>query len=347
VADRKIGVGVIGLGVGELHARAFAAHPACRVTALCDRNGAKLHDVAKSFAGAKRYEHAAELIAAPDVEIVAVASNDDDHAAQIVASLREGKHVFSEKPLCLTSEQLANIKGAWRAASVRLSTNTLLRRSPRFRWLKGAIDSGELGTVFCVEADYVYGRFHKLTSGWRGQIPDYSVMLGGGIHVVDLVLWLTGQRPVEAVAYRSDLGSRGTAFGGADLVVALLRFESGLVAKIGANFASHYAHFHRLFVYGTQGTFENVPAAISPAALLWKGRDGGPPPQRVETPYPAVEKGALIPAFVDAVIGRGEPDIVEDEVFACVETCLAIDRAAAERRPVRLDHEAPQSVRTS
>ena len=347
VAERKLGVGVIGLGVGAQHARAFAAHPSCQLTALCDRNGAKLDDVASRFAGVGRYADAAELIADPNVEIVAVASNDDDHAEQIVAALRAGKHVFSEKPLCLTKEQLASIKRAWRAAGqVRLSTNTLLRRSPRFQWLKAALDAGKLGTVFCIEADYIYGRFHKLTGGWRGQIPGYSVMLGGGIHVVDLVLWLSGQRPVEVVAYSSDLGSRGSAFQGVDLVMALLRFESGLVAKIGANFASHYAHFHRFFVYGTDGPFENVPAAAGPGALLWQGRDG-PPPQRIDKAYPAVEKGALIPAFVDAVLGRGQPDIVEEEVFACVETCLAIDRSAAESRPVRVDEGAAAMVSTS
>ena len=142
-----------------------------------------------------------------------------------------------------------------------------------------------------------------------------------------------GHHPVEVVAYGSSLGSRGSAFRGVDLVVALLRFDSGLVAKIGANFASHYPHFHRFFVYGTEGTFENVPAAIGPDALFWRGRDGGAPPQRIDAAYPAVDKGALIPAFVDAVLGRGEPDIVEEEVFACVETCLAIERSAAERRP--------------
>jgi predicted dehydrogenase len=164
-------------------------------------------------------------------------------------------------------------------------------------------------------------------------------MLGGGIHVVDLALWLTGQRPIEVVAYRSDLGSRGSAFSGADLVVALLRFQSGLIVKIGANFASRYPHFHRFLVYGTEGTFENVPAPVSADAFLWSGRDDGLPPTRIDAAYPAVEKGALIPAFIDAVLGRGEPDVVEDDVFACVETCLAIDESAIQGRVVRIAHE--------
>jgi predicted dehydrogenase len=336
----ELGIGVIGLGVGEQHARTFAAHPDCRLVALCDMNAAKLDEVSQRLPPAKHYSRAEELIDDPDVQIVSIASNDDDHCDQIVRALRLGKHVFAEKPLCLRHDQLLAIVQAWRGArGARLSTNTLLRRSPRFQWLKRTIDEGKLGTVYCIEGDYVYGRFHKLTSGWRGQIPGYSVMLGGGIHVVDLMLWLSGQRPVEVFAYGSSLGSAGTTFRGTDLVLALLKFDSGLVVKIGANFASRYAHFHRFMVYGTKGTFENLPAEISPSARLWEGRDGGPPPSLVDEPYPAVAKGELIPSFVAAVQGRGEPDVPEHQVFASVATCLAIERSAMEGRPVRIDYE--------
>lgn len=336
----KLGVGVIGLGVGEQHARAFAAHPDCQVVALCDRDPAKLHEVSQSLPRAKNYVRADDLIDDSDVRVVSIASNDDDHGPQVLRALRLGKHVFAEKPLCPSRDQLREIVHAWRQArGARLSTNTLLRRSPRFRWLKDEIRAGRLGTVYCIEGEYVYGRLGKLSSGWRGQIPGYSVMLGGGIHMVDLMLWLSNEYPVEVVAYGSGLGSEGTGFHGTDLVLALLRFESGLIAKIGANFASVYPHYHRLIVYGTSATFENLPAAVSPSALLWEGRDGGPPPCSIDCPYPAVGKGDLIPAFVDAVLGRGAPDVVEEEVFACVATCLAIDQAVADGRPIRIDYE--------
>lgn len=334
-----LGVGVIGLGVGEQHARAFAAHPQCRIAALCDRNGARLEAAARNHPAAKRYSKAEELIDDPDVQIVSVASNDDDHGGQIIRALRNGKHVFAEKPLCLDEERLREIVEAWhRARRLRLSTNTLLRLSPRFRWLKDAIGAGRLGTVYCIEGDYVYGRLQKLTAGWRGRIPGYSVMLGGGIHMVDLMLWISGERPVEAVAYGSGLGSAGTGFQGIDLVLALLRFRSGLIAKIGANFASVHPHFHRFTVYGTSATFENLPAGVSLSARLWEGADGGSPPVAVDEAYPGVGKGDLIPAFVDAVLGRGVPEVPEEDVFATVAICLAIDRAVAEGRPVTIDY---------
>jgi predicted dehydrogenase len=339
-AAAPLGVGVIGLGVGEQHALAFASHPECRIAALCDVEAARLGELGARYPRAQRYSCAEDLITDPAVDIVAVASNDDHHAAQIVHALRSGKHVFAEKPLCLERKELQAIVAAWRAGGAkRLTTNTLLRRSPRFRWLKDAITSGRLGTVYCIEGDYIYGRLPKLTSGWRGAIPDYSVMLGGGIHLVDLAMWLSNSRPKRVMAYGSSLGSSHTSFRGVDLVLALLRFDNGLIAQIGANFASVYPHFHRLVVHGTEATFENLPAAVSPAARLWHARDGGPPPEEVHAAYPAVGKGALIPAFVDAVLGHGDPDVREDDAFACVAACLAVQESLAKGREVEVVYE--------
>lgn len=100
----------------------------------------------------------------------------------------------------------------------------------------------------------------------------------------------------------SDRGSRGSGFTGNDLVMALLRFDSGLVAKVGANFASVHPHYHHVAVYGTDATFENTPSGD---ARLWTSRDLQQPPEPVTAPYPGVGKGDLIPAFVDAVLGHG------------------------------------------
>lgn len=342
------GVGVIGLGVGERHARAYASDPRCRLAAICDRDPARLAAVGAAFPAARCHARAEDLIDDPDVAVVSVASNDDDHFAQIARALAARKHVFAEKPLCTTQAELARLAELLRKAGVRLTTNTLLRRSPRFAWLKAAVDAGEFGRVYSIEADYVYGRLHKLTDGWRGRIPGYSVMLGGGIHVVDLAIWIAGERPVEAFAYGSGLASRGTTFDGIDQAAALLRFESGLIARVGANFAAVHPHFHRFLVYGTRATFENPPASPGAPARLWTSRDAGVPPRAVDAAYPGLEKSALIGGFLDAVAGRGEPDIAEDACFATLAACLAIDESIRTGRPARIAYPltaAPETTR--
>lgn len=335
-----VGVGVVGLGVGERHARAYAADPRCRLVALCDRDEARLATVGAEFPAARRYVRAEDLIDDPAVGAVSVASNDDDHFAQIERALDAGKHVFAEKPLCLSRAELERLHTAWRRADVRLTTNTLLRRSPRFAWLKAAISAGEFGAVYAIEADYVYGRLHKLTDGWRGRIPNYSVVLGGAIHVVDLVLWIAGERPIEAFAYGSGLASRGTAFDGIDQAVALLRFQSGLIARVGANFAAVHPHHHRFVVYGTRATFDNAPGAPDAPGQLWRSREAAAP-TAVTAAYPGLDKAVLIGGFLGAVAQGGALDIPETDCFATVAACLAIDESIRTGRPVPISYPEP------
>ncbi|MBK8066799.1 MAG: bi-domain-containing oxidoreductase [Rhodanobacteraceae bacterium] len=55
---------------------------------------------------------AAAVIAAEDNDAVVIATRHNDHAAQVIAALRAGKHVFVEKPLCLTLAELEQIQAA-------------------------------------------------------------------------------------------------------------------------------------------------------------------------------------------------------------------------------------------
>src|SRR5207244_3826116 len=108
-----------------------------------------------------------------------------------------------------------------------------------------------------LEGDYNYGRLHKIVDGWRGKLPYYSVVHGGAIHLIDLLLWLTGERIVEVTARGNQIASRGSSFRNHDFVVALARLENGSLAKISANFGCIHPHFHAVNVYGTRATFQN------------------------------------------------------------------------------------------
>lgn len=332
MTSRSLGVGVIGLGVGEQHAAAFDRHPDCRLVALCDLDEARLHSVAARYPGVRCHVRAEDLISDQDVAIVAVASYDHDHARHIISALEAGRHVFSEKPMCVSESEAGVIREALASRpGLRLSSNTILRMSPRFRALRQEIAAGRMGRVYYAEADYNYGRLHKLTEGWRGRNPDYSVMLGGGIHMIDLLLWLVGVEVVEVSGYGNALASRtaGSSFQGHDLAVGLLHFADGTIGKVAANFGCVYPHFHRLSVYGTEATFENA----LPNALRYTSRDPGQAPEQVAGGYPGIGKGDLIPSFVDALLGRGQPIVSEKDVFSALSVCFAIDRAIASGRP--------------
>ena len=167
----ELRAGIIGLGVGEQHIAGYEAHPGCVVTALCDFDPAKEEMARAKYPDKRFYRRDTDLLDDPDIDVVSIASFDDYHHAQLVRALNNRKHVFVEKPLCQFEEQLRDIRlGLINNPDLLISSNLILRQSPRFLWLKEQIDQGHMGRIYYMEGDYNYGRLHKIIGGWRGKL---------------------------------------------------------------------------------------------------------------------------------------------------------------------------------
>ncbi len=331
----KLKVGIIGLGVGERHIAGYREHPDCQVAALCDFDEGKRSEVAAKYPGVPMKASAEEVLDDPTIDAVSIATYDNYHSEQAARAIRNGKHVFVEKPVCLTEEEARRLRELLNEhPGLVLSSNLVLRMSPRFKTLKGMIESGDLGDLFYVEADYNYGRLHKLTEGWRGKLDFYSVVHGGAVHMVDLLLWLTGDSITEVQAFANAICSRGTRFRFNDMVVSTVRFAGGVVGKISANFGCVMPHCHGLAVYGNRGTFINA----LDGARLYASRDPAQPPTEIRTGYPGVGKGDLIRSFVDAIIHGTRPVVTADDAFRAMSVCFAIERAAQRSGAVEVNY---------
>ncbi len=242
-----IRAGVIGLGVGQRHAEAYSRHPEVELRSLCDLDSEKLKTAQELFPQATLTTNAMTLLRDPQLDVISIASYDDAHFEQIILALDNDKHVFVEKPVCLFAHEAAAIRAKLREKpALRFSSNLLLRNSPRFQWLRQQLKDGLFGTPFYLEGAYDYGRIEKLTQGWRGRLPFYSIVLGGGVHLLDLFQWLSGDKVAEVMAYGNHKVTQGSAFRYPDLVAALLKFESGMVGRLTCNFGGVCPHFHEL-----------------------------------------------------------------------------------------------------
>ena len=217
---------------------------------------------------------------------------------------------------------------------LKLGSNLVLRTAPAYRWLRDSLLQGALGTLYAFDGDYLYGRVHKITHGWRASSEAYSVMLGGAIHLVDLLLWLTGERPLRASASGNRISTAGSAFSQDDFCAATLEFPSGLVARISANFGCVHRHQHVVRAFGTRATFLYDDAG----ARLHASRDPATPARALDMPALPPGKGALIPAFIDAIEGAPGYDAVTQSFFDGISVCLAIDEAARQGTKRTIDY---------
>lgn len=318
-------VGVIGLGIGMLHARTAASHQDACLAMLCDFAQDKREQAEAEFPGVPCVADVQELLEA-DLDVISIASHDDAHFSQALQSLERGRHVFIEKPLCLHESETRELASTLRSKpGLHLSSNLVLRTCPRFTLVKQEIDAARFGTVYHLEADYLWGRLHKLTAGWRADMDFYSIIHGAAIHMVDLVMWLTGQRPVSVMALGSNFATRGTAQRHNDFTVLLLRFTNGLTAKVSAHAGGTHPHFHRLAVYGTNKTF----AGEMPGAYWLDSSDPAVPPRADNAAYPGRdERGKVLSSFLSALTTAGvSPLVNEAEAFAAMCVCHAAEAA--------------------
>lgn len=341
--NRPLGVAVVGLGIGEQHARMYATLPSCKVKLLIDLDGARAENLAAEFQGSDAASDFDDALSRDDIDVISIASYDEAHFDQVMRALSAGKHVFVEKPLCRTADELAQIRSALDAnASLHLASNMVLRGADLYRWLREEISTGAFGEIYAFDGDYLYGRLHKITEGWRHETDDYSVMLGGGIHMIDLMLWLTGQRPESVQAVGNRICTRDTAFKYDDFTAATMTFRSGMVGRITANFGCVHRHQHVVRVFGTRKTFVLDDAG----PRLMTARDPAKPGFSVAPVEPInlaakpAHKGVLIPAFIEGIVLNKRPDTVDlSASFDAIAIAAACDRAVESSSPVQLTYQ--------
>ncbi len=329
-------VGVVGLGVGRAHALAYLAHGACRLRWLCDRELERARGLARELGQGRATARWRDILEDEEVDIISIASFDQDHGRQVEAALAAGKHVFVEKPLCRSRARLRRICGLWRAAGgrLKLASNLVLRAAPLYAWLREQVAGGRMGELYSLEGEYLYGRLEKLTGGWRGEDRSYSVLLGGGIHMLDLMLWISGRRPRRVWALGNGICSRNSGFRGCDFVTATLEFDSGMLGRLTANFGCVQPHQHLLRLYGTGGSF----VYDDRGPRLFSSRDPALGPSFVDLPALVADKGALVPGFVAEVLaGRERPEETQ-QLFDLIAVLLACDQALAEGGPREVEY---------
>ncbi len=247
---------VIGLGVGEQHARYYDSHEGCELSALCDLDIEKAKEIAGGYGDLITTDNWKDICSDKNIDIVSLASFDHHHAEQLLYAIKQQKHIFVEKPLCITREELSDIYSAWCGSSnLHIVSNLPLRTAPLFRWLKSEIESGAFGEIYAIDGEYLYGRIDKITKGWRKDIDDYSVIEGGGIHMLDLMLYLTGQYPNKVSSLGNKIVTRGSEFRYDDYAASSFQFESGMIARLSSNFGCVHPHQHILKIFGTKATF--------------------------------------------------------------------------------------------
>jgi predicted dehydrogenase len=252
----KLGIGIIGAGIGRHHALGYARCREAKILAVCDPDLARAEKLAAEFSIPHIFSDYREMLKLDALNAVSICTPNYLHAPMTVAAFQAGKHVICEKPLALNLKQ----GKAMVAAGKKAGKIFMLAFNNRFRGdaqkLKGMIEVGELGEIYYAKTGWlrragIPGRgsswFTTKEKSGGGALVDL------GVHMLDLALWLMDNprvTKIKAASYAA-FGPRGLGFSGyskpeqdgkfdvEDLACAFLQLANGATLALEAGWAGH------------------------------------------------------------------------------------------------------------
>lgn len=169
--------------------------------------------------------HYKKLLADPKIDLIAISTQHSSHARFVVEALKAGKHVYCEKPLCLTLEELSQIKEAYKNAEGELFCGLNRRHAPLIQQIKKELKTDQIPAIY----DFIANAGFIPKDHWvHDEAAGGGRILGEACHFVDLLQYLDGSELVDLQV----TAAHNNAYPMNDNVLLTLRFASGAVGNI-------------------------------------------------------------------------------------------------------------------
>ena len=199
---------VFGLGQrGNIYATFAKTYPEkFELVAIIENNPERIAYAEKEFGGVKVFtdykDFLNENIAA---DIVAVATQDEDHKEHAIAMMKAGYDLLLEKPIANNKRDCLEIYEASKKYDRKVIVCHVLRYTPFYSRVKRIIDSGKLGDIVTVNASENVGYYHQAHSfvrgPWRNKEESSPMILAKCCHDMDIICYLTGEKCQAVSSY--------------------------------------------------------------------------------------------------------------------------------------------------
>lgn len=281
-----------------------------------------------------------ELLSVPDIEAVMVSTGAKYHAQQVIQAAEQGLHVFVEKPLCSTPEELDRLLEVQRETGVVIGVgHSDHKHDAVAATIQRLMDEGELGNVATFEKTTAHSGGLVMQPGeWRAD-PEKNpggMLFQCGVHAVHELMFYFG--PISEVFCTMCYEVHETPT--ADVAMCQLRFTSGLVGTLNAYHVTPYRH--TLSLFGTRANLYRDERYFDEGTSLQIQRnnlDGSKEPKETLSPEGEDDPCGNLRSFYRAVREGGEPypSLIDGARAVAVVFAAADSARTGEWCPVRSD----------
>ena len=323
------GIGIIVCGkIAQVrHIPEYAAHPEAKLVGFYDINQQRAAELAAKYGG-RAYATVEELLAEPEIQAVSICAANFAHAELTIAALNAGKHVLCEKPMatnladCEAMVQAADANGKF----LMIGHNQRLAKAHSLA--RKLIVEGLIGDIITFRTIFGHGgpETWSIDPGKNTWFFDKKKAAMGalsdlGIHKVDLLQYLTGQKVIETTAKVVTLNKRdseGNLIGVDDNALCILRMSGGALGTMAASWTIYGNECQSTCLYGTKGIMLIYNEASAPITV--SDLEGNTTSYNLDVPHNGT---GVIDEFVDALVHDREPEVSGREALTVMRTIFA------------------------
>lgn len=166
-----------------------------------------------------------KLIKDDNIDLIVISTQHNSHAKFIIEALNAGKHVYCEKPLCLTIDELNKIEIAYKGSKGELFCGMNRRHAPLIQQIKKELLTDKIPAVY----DYIANAGFIPEDHWtQDEKAGGGRVIGEACHFVDVIQYLDGSKLISLKVNFA----QNEAYPKKDNAIITLRFESGAVGSI-------------------------------------------------------------------------------------------------------------------
>ena len=304
----KLKIGLFGTVGHQIH-NDLKDHPKAEIVALC---GFAPEQIPEHLNDACIFQTLDEMLGDETIQLISFCSPfKDDQGGQIIEALESGKHVYAEKPCCLSEAMLDRIIATAKRTGMRFHEMNASSLAQPYCTLRGIVKSGAIGEVIQILSQKSYP--------WTDWRPKDERIDGGltrqvGLYTVRFAEHVAGLKVQSLEVKETQLGNDIPGSDCCRAVSLLMTFENGAVGSAVANYCCPQPPdwkqwgYENLRIFGSKGFVESIDAGrIGTLALT------GQPPQSLDFSGPSQN---MLELFLEEIV-TGEdhvPLTLEEEL---------------------------------
>lgn len=287
---------------------------------------------AKELYQCKTWNTFQEVLQDDSVDAVVLATPNYTHAELAIAALKAGKHVVTDKVMCLDTRECNAMRQAAAESGNLLTVFQNRRLDGDYLTLKQLMDTGELGDVKWLEMAWMgFG----IWGGWRGdKAKGGGRILDLGPHLIDQILQLFPE-PVQSVFCRTHYDFPDYTVESEALIV--ITFQGGRTAVVDLSCLAQVVK-PRFYARGTKATFIKYGLDPQEAAMCKGNIDDAVEAEANYGRLKSKEKDIAVPTLPgrwrtyyenvrDTLLGKAEPLVSLDEQSRLISVIEAVKRS--------------------